>query len=145
MSRGSELTKFIENHTLELRHQSPSLPGAVEPFCLLLLAHVATSTPSIPHSSSSLCPWAVDSTCTPLSCLPSASYLFITDSPKRLLSRQKADFMKRGEQADRGRTEDGRNRGRCQDDFRFACSHRTFTVDTFTEITASESEKEVFH
>lgn len=41
--------------------------------------------------------WAVYSTCTSLSSLPSATYLFITDSSRKVLSWQTPDFIKRRE------------------------------------------------
>lgn len=112
-SRGSRLTKFILKHSLERRHQSKPLPGAVKRFLRLpsptnVCACAATiAIFGLPHLlplqrrlrlfSPSQHPWAVYSTCTPLSSLPSTTYLFIAGC---CLADRHQIFVKRRRQTD---------------------------------------------
>ncbi len=81
-------------------------------------------------------PWAVYSTCTPLSSLPSTTYLFITDSPRNLLSWQTPEFYK-GREADKKCVTLLSNGGHCQYEFSFAGSQNS---GQFGYSTASKWE-----
>ena len=141
-SCGSELTKFILKHSPECRHQSKPLPGAVKCFffffffCLPLTCAVAPQQSQYPahlicshyrggsgwYLFPSRRPWAVYSTCTPLSSLPSATYLFITDSPRKLRGWQTPDFSKEKETDRHKCATPLSNGGHCQYESSYASS-----------------------